>query len=592
MLVFFVIINIMKKLLFLGALSLAATWFLFHSAKAAVDFGATYNVTNYRQAGDPDDTLSIQRAINAAGAAGKGTVYLPARTYTISSSIQIGAIAIINGQDALEGYSNIWIHGDGAGQTIVRATNALNASDPLRKNDVFNANNLFTPVGQYKDSIWVSDMTIDASLQNDAFGPPYDGVNFGYSLAAIEFQNVNNARAFNLEIDGCYGNGIVIASINPSISTAVTNGSIDNVMFKNCVRGLLSTYNLAGSVIQFGAMTGGSITNSTFLNSGGPAIDIFNSNGTVIQNNTFTGVGATQVGNGQTKNSIHSDFGLANCTIQNNTMDGAGPILLQGSMVGTFFDANTPTPGPFRCLIANNTLKNTYSPQGYGAITMTAGNTNSKVATTNGNTIQGNVIINPPANAFLLYDAESNFFTQNQIVNAAAASFQAFETTSNGQTPIAVTAHNPLTHNISINSKSVAAQSATITWVTDEMSNSQIFYGTSQTLGLATTLDNTSTTSHSQSLGNLSPNTTYYYQIRSFDATGYDDASNVLTFQTLSGGTVLVGDLNNDCIVNSIDNSILNQHWFTNFALADLNHDGVVNAIDFSLMNANWFKAC
>jgi hypothetical protein len=54
--------------------------------------------------------------------------------------------------------------------------------------------------------------------------------------------------------------------------------------------------------------------------------------------------------------------------------------------------------------------------------------------------------------------------------------------------------------------------------------------------------------------------------------------------------TPIVGDINLDHIVNSIDYSILNSHWFTNDASSDLNHDGLVNAIDYSILNANWFK--
>jgi hypothetical protein len=54
--------------------------------------------------------------------------------------------------------------------------------------------------------------------------------------------------------------------------------------------------------------------------------------------------------------------------------------------------------------------------------------------------------------------------------------------------------------------------------------------------------------------------------------------------------TPIVGDINLDHIVNAIDFSILNSHWFTNYAPADLNNDGLVNAIDFSMLNANWFR--
>jgi hypothetical protein len=60
----------------------------------------------------------------------------------------------------------------------------------------------------------------------------------------------------------------------------------------------------------------------------------------------------------------------------------------------------------------------------------------------------------------------------------------------------------------------------------------------------------------------------------------------------LRGGstTPIAGDINSDHIVNSIDYSILNSHWFTNDSSSDLNHDGLVNAIDYSILNANWFQ--
>jgi hypothetical protein len=54
--------------------------------------------------------------------------------------------------------------------------------------------------------------------------------------------------------------------------------------------------------------------------------------------------------------------------------------------------------------------------------------------------------------------------------------------------------------------------------------------------------------------------------------------------------TPVVGDINLDHIVNSIDYSILNSRWFTADAAADLNDDGIVNGIDYSILNSNWFR--
>jgi len=51
---------------------------------------------------------------------------------------------------------------------------------------------------------------------------------------------------------------------------------------------------------------------------------------------------------------------------------------------------------------------------------------------------------------------------------------------------------------------------------------------------------------------------------------------------------LLVGDINQDNLINSIDYSALNTKWFTTDSTSDLNKDGLVNSIDFSYINKNW----
>jgi hypothetical protein len=51
---------------------------------------------------------------------------------------------------------------------------------------------------------------------------------------------------------------------------------------------------------------------------------------------------------------------------------------------------------------------------------------------------------------------------------------------------------------------------------------------------------------------------------------------------------LLIGDINQDNIINSVDYSVLNINWFTSNSSADLNSDGLVNSIDFSFMNKHW----
>lgn len=53
---------------------------------------------------------------------------------------------------------------------------------------------------------------------------------------------------------------------------------------------------------------------------------------------------------------------------------------------------------------------------------------------------------------------------------------------------------------------------------------------------------------------------------------------------------LIVGDINGDAIVNSLDWSIMNAYWLTDHPLVDLNNDGLVNSLDFSLLNTNWMR--
>lgn len=73
---------------------------------------------------------------------------------------------------------------------------------------------------------------------------------------------------------------------------------------------------------------------------------------------------------------------------------------------------------------------------------------------------------------------------------------------------------------------------ADISWTTDEPASSQVEYGTSSALGSSTGVNAARTTSHAVSLSGLQPNKTYYYRVRSVDASGNAGASQVLTFST------------------------------------------------------------
>ena len=79
---------------------------------------------------------------------------------------------------------------------------------------------------------------------------------------------------------------------------------------------------------------------------------------------------------------------------------------------------------------------------------------------------------------------------------------------------------------------------ATISWITDNPATGQVEYGTTNTYGSTTPIDESLTTSHSTTLTGLAPNTTYHFKVTSKDASGNEVASQDQTFTTR--GTVSV----------------------------------------------------
>jgi peptidoglycan hydrolase-like protein with peptidoglycan-binding domain len=84
-------------------------------------------------------------------------------------------------------------------------------------------------------------------------------------------------------------------------------------------------------------------------------------------------------------------------------------------------------------------------------------------------------------------------------------------------------------------SQGQTSNSATFNWLTDENANARVFYNTSPvqfnegdinsvgfgaTTGMTAQMDSNFTTSHSVTLSNLMPNTTYFYTLVSTDLTG------------------------------------------------------------------------
>ncbi len=82
--------------------------------------------------------------------------------------------------------------------------------------------------------------------------------------------------------------------------------------------------------------------------------------------------------------------------------------------------------------------------------------------------------------------------------------------------------------------------SATITWTTDEASNSFVEYGLTTSYGSSTS-DSSYVTNHSLSIVSLSPNTTYHYRVASTDRVGNGPTySGDATFTTSAGASPVI----------------------------------------------------
>jgi chitodextrinase len=71
--------------------------------------------------------------------------------------------------------------------------------------------------------------------------------------------------------------------------------------------------------------------------------------------------------------------------------------------------------------------------------------------------------------------------------------------------------------------------------------------------------------------------------------TSIDTTVNSVT--ALSVPQLSAGDFNNDNAVNSLDYSLMNTHWLTNYPTADINADGIVNSLDFAILKNNYNKS-
>jgi hypothetical protein len=113
--------------------------------------------------------------------------------------------------------------------------------------------------------------------------------------------------------------------------------------------------------------------------------------------------------------------------------------------------------------------------------------------------------------------------------NALAANFTwSFTTVGPDTTP-------PTISNVA--ASSITATGATITWSTNEASDSQVLYGATSAYGSSSPLNPAAVTSHSVTLTGLTAGTTYHYAVKSADAANNSATSTDFTLTTLAQDT-------------------------------------------------------
>ncbi|RPJ27526.1 MAG: hypothetical protein EHM35_14175, partial [Planctomycetaceae bacterium] len=137
-----------------------------------------------------------------------------------------------------------------------------------------------------------------------------------------------------------------------------------------------------------------------------------------------------------------------------------------------------------------------------------------------------------------LTSLSSNTTYYYRVRSADAAGNVSDWTTSSFLTAVIVDVTAPVISAVSSGTPGVS--SVTITWSTDELSDSQVEYGSTASYGNSTTLDATRVTSHSVGISSLVSGSLYHYRVKSRDAAGNLATGTDNTFNTAGAQSIAV----------------------------------------------------
>jgi VCBS repeat-containing protein len=181
----------------------------FDQSGAQIGGSAGYDVKFYGAKGDgvTDDTAAIQAAINAAHAAGGGTVYIGAGTFIVSgtSDKSDGAIRMLD---------NVTLQGAGMGQTILKVSDTTTSSI---------TGVIRTPYNEITHDVGVYDLTIDGNRANTT--GKVDG--FYCGVAPGDTRQDYNITVESVEVMNCSGYGFDPheQTLNLRIADSVSHGN-------------------------------------------------------------------------------------------------------------------------------------------------------------------------------------------------------------------------------------------------------------------------------------------------------------------------------------------------------------------------------
>lgn len=289
-----------------------------------------YNVKQYGAKGDnsTDDTSAIQAAITAANSAGGGTVFFPAGTYLISSTISLAPLCRYQGAHY---YSS-----------TIKQKNGANMTSPMLASAGYVNNNTTTD-----NPVQIENLGVNGNVANNGSSTS-TGILLMSWLSTIRSCYVQNTP----------GDGIQIIDKN-SAGTAITNTQVENRIL-DCkilnagAHGIHATDYTSGTTH---ANTDGFIHNCIIDNPALNGIYLERSAGWLVDNNHLYTVGgkaiagANAFGTRVAENYIEAGFGLtanANGTafqagIELSVIAGYGAIIENNLVVMTTDPANGNT---------------------------------------------------------------------------------------------------------------------------------------------------------------------------------------------------------------------------------------------------------